>query len=154
VADTATEFDVELLAQAIDEFWQAMLGLELERCSCQYERGHDREFLGTVSIMGEWTASLVVRLPEPLATAVTAAMFAMDVDDVGPEELSDAIGEIANVVAGALKGGLDADCRLSLPSVTEGSDLRVGIPGASLRQEACFTSGGHRFAAQVWVRNE
>jgi len=156
VAETEieTQTDLGVLARSIEDFWGSMLGLDVERCSCQYERGHDREILGTVSIMGDWSASLVVRLPESLATDVTAAMFAMEPGDVTLEELGDAIGEIANVAAGALKGAVDADCRLSLPSVTEGSDLRVGIPGASLHHEACFTSGSRRFAAQVWVRDE
>jgi chemotaxis protein CheX len=154
VADTATEIEDDVLVRAIEDFWGSMLGLDIARVDAPYGTPGARETVGTVSIMGGYSAAVVVRLPEDLARQATAAMFGMEPDECSNEEVGDAIGEVANVVAGALKGTLDTDCRLSLPGVTEGTDLRVGVPGGVMRTEVRFDSDGHRFAVQLWVRDE
>lgn len=150
MSDTATETEAGVLGRAVEEFFRAMLGLGVAPAD-SYEPA-PRETAGTVAITGDVSIALVVRMPVVLATGLTAAMFGTAADAVSGEEVADALGEVANVVAGALKGSLDADCRLSLPSVTEGRDLRIGVPGGAVRTEVCFESDGHRFAVQAWVR--
>ncbi|MEP7765815.1 chemotaxis protein CheX [Sanguibacter sp. 25GB23B1] len=63
-------------------------------------------------------ARAVVRTERTVADALTRALLVMDADEVvGPEDLVDAFGEIANVVGGNVKSLLAAHAVLSLPTV-------------------------------------
>lgn len=90
-----------------------------------------REVIGVVHLTGaDWSGSIMVGMPEDAARRATAALFFTEVDEVSEEEVSDAVGELANVLAGQAKGEIgDASAALSLPSVTTGAQLRVVVPG-------------------------
>jgi len=55
-----------------------------------------------------------------LARALTGRMMKKPVEECSDDDVSDAIGEIANIAAGNLKGLLPAPCQVSLPRVQEG----------------------------------
>ena len=77
---------------------------------------------GLVGLAGIYTGMLSLHCPEILAMKITSNMLGMEVDKVG-EDVSDAIGEIANMLTGHVKqilskGGLDLN--LSIPTVISG----------------------------------
>ena len=76
--------------------------------------------------------------PAELAREVASVMFGVEPADVSASELSDAIGELANMTGGNLKALLPELTMLSLPSVTEGTDYSVRIPGARLVTAIAF----------------
>jgi chemotaxis protein CheX len=89
-----------------------------------------RTFTGCVQITGAWEGAVTVHCSEALAKALTAAMFMVDPEDTGPEEVADALGELANMVGGNVKALLPEPCRISLPAVADGMDYRLSVPGA------------------------
>lgn len=64
-------------------------------------------------------ARAVVQTERTVANELTRALLVMDPDEfVGPDDLIDAFGEIANVVGGNVKSLLAAHAILSLPTVS------------------------------------
>ena len=89
-----------------------------------------RTFTGCVQITGAWEGAVTVHCSEALARRLTAAMFMVDPGDTTSEEVSDALGELANMVGGNVKALLPEPCRISLPAVADGMDYRLSVPGA------------------------
>jgi len=77
-----------------------------------------------VGLAGQLCGILSVRCNKHSAAMMASKMLGMDVDKVGPE-MSDALGEVCNMVAGNFKNkipGLSEGCMLSVPTVITGSD--------------------------------
>lgn len=124
------------------DIWAAMLGLELEPVHAAAAHPSDvRVVTGVVQIGGDWAGAVTVQTTERFATQAAAQLFAMEPDEVGSEEISDTIGELANVVGGNVKSALLGDLKLSLPTVTSGRDYQVAISGAEVREQLGFDCG-------------
>jgi len=86
---------------------------------------HTAEVAAIVGISGDAVGSVALCFPMRTAIA-TASKFAGAEIDQGHPDFSDAIGELANMVAGSAKAKFDGlNACLSLPQVITGQDLRV-----------------------------
>jgi len=77
-----------------------------------------------VGLAGILSGVMSVRCQEPAAALMASRMLGMAVEEVG-SEISDAIGEVCNMVAGNFKNKmprLGDGCMLSPPSVVTGAD--------------------------------
>jgi chemotaxis protein CheX len=117
------------LAEIVEGAATMMLGLDLGARSSD-EKSERCAIGASVQFAGDWSGALVISCDSTLAHEAAAAMFGCDVDNIDPDELSDALGELANMIAGNVKPLLPAATMLSLPTVVQGSDLRVGVLGA------------------------
>lgn len=104
-------------------------------------RNGSRTFTGCVQVTGAWEGAVTVHCSETLARTITAAMFGSEADQTTPEEVSDALGELANMVAGNIKALLPEPSRISLPTVANGIDYKLSIPGAMPLTAVTWTSG-------------
>jgi chemotaxis protein CheX len=80
-----------------------------------------------VGMAGSYTGMLSIHCPSKLAMRITSNMLGLDVEEVG-EDVSDALGEIANMLGGHVKqvlskGGLDLN--LSIPTVISGETYTI-----------------------------
>ena len=101
---------------------------------------------------GPWEGTVSVECPAPLAAAAAAAMFGVAADDLGPEEIDDALGELANMTGGGLKALVPGSSTLSLPTVVEGVSYTVSVPGSSLVREVPLACDGMPFVVRVHER--
>lgn len=122
--------------------WESFLGLPIAPCASTSTAGVP-SLTTSVTISGGWNGSVSIVMSQTLARTVAAAMFAMEPDEVGDEEVNDAVGELANIIGGNVKGLIEDPCSLSLPMVASGSDYSVTVPGTRLQQEAFLESEGH-----------
>jgi chemotaxis protein CheX len=77
---------------------------------------------------GDIRGMLAVHCPAMVAMAITGGFLGMDVDEVN-EDVKDAIGEVANMVAGNMKvafAGDDLKVELAIPTSIVGESYRVG----------------------------
>jgi chemotaxis protein CheX len=149
------QFSDEDLSEVVRSVWDAMLGLTLVPADQPYETADDERCLtGCVQITGSWEGAVMIDLPEQLAREAAAAMFGCEPDDLGDEEVLDALGEVANMVGGNVKGMIDADCKLSLPTVAEGSNFRVAVPGSGVQTVLVFDCAGRPFQVKLLVRQD
>lgn len=102
----------------------------------------------TVRILGAWRGCVVLTTPEPLARAAAAAMLGVRTEQLSRADVADAVGELANVVAGNLKSLLPAPSTLSLPAVAAG--LVLPAPGAALLNDVLLTGPAGSVALTVW----
>lgn len=126
---------------------QTMLGwdasvLEEKNLECS---GEQESLCGNISIMGDWQGSFLLCLPLSLARKVAETMFGMNEGEAGDSEISDAIGELANMTGGNFKSTLEGACQLSLPSVIRGQKFMVQSPGTELVCQLVFETQGEKF---------
>lgn len=74
-----------------------------------------------ITVTGEWEALMVVGLPLTLADRVTATMLGLPADEpCSEEDVTDALGELINIVGGGIKSLMPGPSSLSLPLVAQG----------------------------------
>jgi chemotaxis protein CheX len=86
---------------------------------------------GAVSITGDWNGHVVVECSMAAARLATSAMVGTDVSEVSDEDVSDVLGELANVIGGGVKGLLASACALSLPHVVTSPGARRAWPAVA-----------------------
>ena len=146
--------DVDL-AEVVEAVWTSMLGFDLVTSADPYVYGGDGLHLtGTVQITGAWDGAVMVEVPEVLARHVAATMFGMEDEELGDDEVRDALGEMANMIGGNVKGMLVGDSSLSLPTVAEGRDYRVSVPGGGVVRELTYLCEGQGMRVRLLTRNE
>lgn len=77
----------------------------------------DQGVIGEVSIHGDFTGVLRVVLSPEGASQVAGRMFDVPAGSVDPDDLFDAVGEVANMLGGNVKALLVGGHSLGLPSV-------------------------------------
>lgn len=104
-----------------------------------------------VGLAGTYTGILSIHCPVPLALKITANMLGMDVDEFC-EDVSDALGEIANMLGGYVKqvlskGGLDIN--LSIPTVISGEEYTIAATSDNDAVVIPFSFEGERFIVSL-----
>jgi chemotaxis protein CheX len=84
----------------------------------------------SVSITGSWTGHVVYASSTAAARKAAAAFLAMEPDEVSQEDLSDVLGELANIVGGNVKAMLPPGAMLSLPQVVLAPEAATKYPNA------------------------
>ncbi len=96
--------------------------------------GIDSNLTSMIGLAGDLQGVLAVHCPETAALGITGAMLGMDVATID-DDVRDAIGEIANMVAGGLKVSLadnDIATELAIPTTVLGKAVRTsGQAGVS-----------------------
>lgn len=89
---------------------------------------HFKECLtAMVGLAGTYNGLVSIHVPWPLAIGFTSLMLGMEVTEID-DDVNDAMGEIANMIAGSFKQHLSkggSDIQLSTPSVVNGADYLV-----------------------------
>lgn len=104
-----------------------------------------------IGLAGDLKGILAIQCPADVAMGITGAMLGMEVMELG-EDAKDAIGEIANMVAGGLKEALAASGKkieLAIPTTVIGTSFRTsGLTGAT-RVMIPFSSPLGRFGVEL-----
>jgi CheY-specific phosphatase CheX len=102
-----------------------------------------------VDVHGELAGRAAVSTDVPTAHELTRALLGMGADEpVGPEDLTDAFGEVANVVGGNVKALLPSQGTLSLPQV---ATVLPEVTGTSLTHELRLDWRGRAIVVVVWL---
>ena len=116
---------IPLLEMATREVFELMLGCQLTLPATAVDPAE--EVTAMVGLAGALCGVLSVRCDDKAAVLMTSKMLGVPLDKVGPE-VSDALGEVCNMVAGNFKNkiaGLAEGCLLSPPTVVTGSDYSL-----------------------------
>jgi chemotaxis protein CheX len=100
---------------------------------------------------GDIRGMLAVHCPAAVAMAITGGFLGMDVDELN-EDVKDAIGEIANMIAGNLKtafAGHDLKIELAIPTSIIGKSYRVGGMVGARRVAVPFTMDQGTFLVEL-----
>lgn len=100
---------------------------------------------------GDIRGMLAVHCPAAVAMAITGGFLGMDVDELN-EDVKDAIGEVANMVAGNLKVAFTGEglkVELAIPTSIVGESYRVGGMVGARRVAVPFDMEHGRFLVEL-----
>jgi chemotaxis protein CheX len=113
-----------LLEVATREVFELMLRSQLSLAeSAEAKPPHD--VTAMVGLAGKLCGMLSFCCDKKAALLITSKMLGVELDKISKNEMSDALGEVSNMVAGNFKNkisGLGDGCMLSPPTVVTGSD--------------------------------
>ena len=137
----------EVVSELTRLVWTTVLGLDAaERAEADSENG---EVTTAVDISGAWEGTVSITFTRKLARRLAAAMMACAESDPTPDEVSDVIGELTNMVGGNVKGVLPGPCRLSIPRTAS----EVSSDAASAKTtRTTFDCDGQTFSVCVVER--
>lgn len=146
-------FKDECIQEVTEGVWSTMLGmpLRLQWESAPPQESHDY-VTSWVSISGSWSGTITIGCSSAAARRAAAAMFGVVPEEASAEEVNDAMGEVANIIGGNLKGLLTGPATLSLPSVAEGFDTSLHVPDFVAVQSTRFDSEGEPLVVTVFAR--
>ena len=120
VSPSAPDLGLDAVVQVSTDVWTCFLGAEDELHQAWEPRGPvGAGYVASVTVSGEWNGHVILELPEDAADRAARAM--VGVEDVSPADVTDAVGELVNMIGGNLKGLVPAPSRLGLPLVVRGS---------------------------------
>lgn len=108
---------------------------------------------GMVGLGGTCPGMVGVHIPDDFAREATAAMLGMGIDEVDFDcDVYDAVGEIANMLAGEIKlilsrGGVDIS--LSTPTIISGKEYVIEVLSGQGSIAVPFNRGDQQFIATV-----
>lgn len=116
--------------RAIVNTFETMLACPLERGAITLKNGDApmHEISGVIGLSGKAVGTVVVSLSHDVALKAASAMLMIDATQIN-DDVIDAVGEIANMVAGAAKAELEEYAMsVSLPNVITGKGHEVRFP--------------------------
>jgi chemotaxis protein CheX len=108
--------------------------------------------IAAVSVTGAWEGHVVMTFSEKAAELSTSALLGMEDDEVTPDDVADAVGELVNVIGGNVKSLLPDGSLLSLPHVVTGES--AGNTRWPAAVEVCRLQGSwqdEKIAISVWT---
>ena len=117
------------ISQATQEIFQTMLMMEASPGQAVTERpnGFVDSVSAIVGMAGANKGMLAIHIPASTALVITSSFLMMEVTEVD-DDVKDAIGELANMVAGSIKADLTEqgqEFKLSIPSVVCGAEYEI-----------------------------
>ncbi len=121
----------DALLDGAKEVFEMMVFMALEEVNEDALRCEDVTLLGSVTFKGSLEGCLGIRCSQDCARTIAANMLGMDPDgDLTGSDVNDAIGEVANMVMGAVKSRVQDEIgsmEVSIPSVVRGREIRHGL---------------------------
>lgn len=144
------------ISQATQEIFQTMLMMEAHPGQPMAKRanGFENSVSAIVGMAGNNKGVLAIHIPEATALVITGSFLMMEVTEID-EDVKDAIGELANMVAGSVKADLTEqghDFKLSIPSVVCGAEYAIDCPCDSEGVIVPFSIEGGDFLVEFHVQ--
>ncbi len=152
VDDGTPVVTTEQITSIAQDVWQSFLEMDLEPhpLGAEAPELEGRTMTGCVAVSGEWQGSVFLEVTAELAQAAAEAMFAAEPGTLPHDEVSDALGELTNMVGGNIKSLVPAPSKLSIPSVAEGESYTVRVPGAVLLERVALVCAAGPLHISVW----
>jgi chemotaxis protein CheX len=159
MTETEMELDIgqEIISGTKDVFsTMLMLDIEGEDHSAEGKFAIQSNITSMIGLGGGIRGMLAIHCPAVVAQGITGAFLGMEVSELD-EDVKDAIGEIANMVAGNLKvacAGAGVNVALAIPTSVIGSSFHVnGIAGARRHAVSFQLDSGKFWVELLYVRS-
>jgi CheY-specific phosphatase CheX len=139
------------IRQIVSDTFQMMLGTEV----CVMPEALLPEpdgITASVAFRGDWQGTLAFECGR-----LEAALFAqrlLQCDDQSKEDISDAVGELANIIAGNLKPVLPANLTLDSPCVVQGDPSQGGDGSCKVVSSTAFTTDAGIFCVRIFEHDD
>ncbi len=131
----------ECLSEAVTTIFKSTCGVQLQQIE---NDGISSEgiIVAVISLIGDLEWTIYLGLPGETAVAAVSKFAGFEVP-FDSEDMGDAVGELANILAGEAKANLDrrgVKVELSLPSVIRAENMEVLVQRNSTAKKTCFES--------------
>ncbi len=127
----------EALLGGAKEIFETMIFVNLEESSESEEIIEGDSLLGSITFKGGIEGCFAICCSVPCAKTIALSMLAMDPsEELSEAEISDAIGEVTNMVMGGIKSRiLDTvgNIEVSIPMVTSGQGLQNSLGEGAIK---------------------
>ncbi len=138
--------------EAVGSVFATMLNVQPRRTGLKVSDGQARGPLLTslVGLSGRVSGVVALRFPPQTALNLAGRMLGSQMTELN-EEVTDAISELVNMVAGSAKAKFNHDppLQLGLPTVVEGTGYKLRYPSKSVWLEVPFSSDAGDFTMEV-----
>lgn len=111
---------------------------------------------GMVGLAGSYKGMLAIHTPENVAKAITSAFLCMEVEEIC-DDVKDALGELANMLAGSVKTDLaedGKDIKLSIPSTICGDQYTIDCLSDNEGIVVPFRVNGAEFLVECQIQKQ
>ena len=140
--------------EGVQELFSTMLGSEAVRgdLSLANDMSRPRDITALIGLSGTVRSTVSLTFPAATALAVASQLMGMEIKAVD-DTVSDAVGELVNMIAGSAKAKLHTGegepVQLSLPTVVRGSSYVMDSPKGSTCLDVSFSSTLGPFSLRV-----
>ena len=138
--------------EAVDGVFTTMLNVKPRRVGVQVSNGESGGAIITslVGLSGQVSGVVALRFPPQTALNLAGRMLGAEVSEIN-DDVTDAISEMVNIVAGSAKAKFNHDppLQLGLPTVVEGAGYKLKYPTRSVWLEVPFSSEAGPFSMEV-----
>ncbi len=147
----------QMLVDGAKEVFETMIFMEIMPAEANVTSFEDH-VLGSISFKGDIEGSLSICCSKQCATEISANMLGMDPhDDMSDEDITDAFGEVINMVMGSFKKRMleyIKDLEVSIPNVVSGQHLKK-VPGEGyIKEHTNISIEGHYVAEIILIMKE
>ena len=114
--------DLQSMQQILQNVFDIMLEMPTKPAGEPGEESGCSRYVAAIRITGDVNELIVVEAPAETAAVIGETMFAAEPGTLSDDELSDAVGEVVNMIGGNVKGMHNGDSLLSLPCVTRSDE--------------------------------
>ena len=141
--------NIERIRTAAHEVFETMLSMEIVNGEAFVEREAAPSSEGVVALIGlagEWVGTASLSCSAPFACRIASQMLMMDAQSVDGDVL-DAVAEVANMIIGNVKTGLEQELGpmgMSIPTIIFGKNFSARSAGNEEWLTVPFTFEGER----------
>jgi len=142
--------------KATNDTFKMMLNMEpvMEKPIVKNTSEHHYDVSGVIGLSGEAQGTIAISFSKITALKVASKMLGSELKIIGPE-LTDAIGEIANIIAGYAKQYLTQfKVSISLPNVVIGTRHELVSPTAAKTVVVPYKCEVGEFAVEVTLKTK
>ncbi|HSQ43078.1 MAG TPA: chemotaxis protein CheX [Fibrobacteraceae bacterium] len=116
------------------------------------DQQNQKDISGVIGLSGSLKGAVVIGMPESVALAAVKRLIGTQYDKLTPE-VSDAVGELANIIAGYAKKDITGEeIQIALPTVVFGPKHSVSMPSDVPVVVIPFESEMGSFVIEVGIR--
>jgi chemotaxis protein CheX len=143
------------LDKDVSEIFATMVGTEVSPTSKQIDAvSHFKDCVtAMVGLAGVYNGLISISAPSKVSMSIASLMLGMDVTEMN-EDVTDALGEIANMIGGSFKHHFVKDgheVRLSTPSVITGEEYALTAGSLPDTLTLLFQLGDEHFMVSVYL---
>lgn len=142
----------QMLLQGAQEVFETMIFMDLMKSDEPMNADTEERIMGSISFKGDIEGCMSICCARKCANEISANMLGMDPsEDISEEDLTDAMGEVANLVMGSFKTRmLDhvQNIEVSIPTVVCGQNLH-NTAGEGSRKEKVNISIESTYIAEL-----
>lgn len=134
----------------VTEVWSSITGDALQHTDVSAAVDADaKKWMTSITVAGPWRAAFVISCGEDVTRALAGAMFGVEPADATNEEITDALGEVANMIGGQAKPLISSSGVLGLPTVVAGNDCEISVAGLHAIVTRQFAASGSTVTLEV-----